>query len=110
MKLLPTLTKDTANFNFEWAGEDVQFSIYRHSLTLEVFGELKNADNDPKGMARTLTTIIADWNIEDVDCKDADAIAKSIPMEFMKLLMEKAGSLWSGDAKKPVALASGSAA
>lgn len=110
MKLLPTLTKELANFDFDWEGENIQFSAYRHSLTLDVMDEIRNIDDDPKGMARTLATILASWNIEDIDCKDADAIAKHIPMEFMKLLMEKVAAIWTGDAKKPLASASGSAA
>jgi hypothetical protein len=110
MRLLPTLTKDTANFDFEWAGENVQFSAYRHVLTVNFLSSLKNAENEPKQFAEMLTKIIATWNIEDVDCKDVEAIAEHIPMEFMKLLMDKVSSIWNGEKKSLEASASGSAA
>jgi hypothetical protein len=109
MKLLPTLTKDVANFEIEWNGEAVQFSAKRNVLSPRMLKRFSDVEKDPMQMAYALAEILSSWDIEDVDCTDAEQLA-NLPIEFLAKLIEKIGETWAGDAKKPQALASGSAA
>jgi hypothetical protein len=109
MRLLPTLTKDTANFSFEYNGETVQFSAKRNALSPKLMKRFTDIEKDPMQMAYALADILTTWDIEDVDCKDPDALG-DLPVEFLTKLIEKLGEVWSGDSKKQQALASGSVA
>ena len=109
MRLLPTLTKDTANFSFEYNGETVQFSAKRNALSPKLMKRFTDIEKDPMQMAYALASIITKWDIEDVDPTDADALG-DLPVEFLTKIVERLGEVWSGDAKKEKPLASGSAA
>jgi hypothetical protein len=109
MRLLPTLTKDTANFSIDWNGETVNFSAKRNALSPKLMKRFADIEKDPMQMAYALADILTQWDIEDVDCKDAEALG-DLPVEFLTKLIEKLGEVWSGDSKKDQPLASGSAA
>lgn len=109
MKLLPTLTKDAATFSFDWNGETVQFTAKRNALTPKLMKRFTDLEKDPMQMAYALADILVSWDIEDVDCKDAEALA-NLPVDFLSLLIEKIGESWSGEKKSLEASASGSAA
>ena len=101
MRLLPTLTKDTANFSFEYNGETVQFSAKRNALSPKLMKRFTDIEKDPMQMAYALAEILTKWDIEDVDCTDADALG-NLPVEFLTKIVEKLGEVWSGE-KKPQA-------
>lgn len=109
MKLLPTLTKDTATFEIEWSDEKIQFSAKRNILSPRLMKRFTDVEKDPMQMAYALSEILSSWEIEDVDCTDAEQLA-NLPVEFLAKIVEKIGETWGGDAKKPQALANGSAA
>jgi hypothetical protein len=102
MKLLPTLTKDAANFEIEWDGNPVKFSAKRHALTPRLMKRFSNVEKDPMEMAYALSEILDKWDITDVDCKDAEALG-GLPVEFLAKLVEKIGETWAGE-KKPQAI------
>jgi hypothetical protein len=109
MRLLPTLTKDTAAFEMEWAGEKIQFTAKRNVLSPKMMKRFADVEKDPMQMAYALAEILASWDIEDVDCTDADALG-NLPVEFLGQVIEKIGETWAGKKPTPEALASGSAA
>jgi hypothetical protein len=108
MRLLPTLTKDTATFEMEWAGEKIQFTAKRNVLSPRMMKRFADVEKDPMQMAYALAEILASWDIEDVDCTDAEQLA-NLPVEFLGKVIEKIGETWAGDQKKPEASAAGSA-
>lgn len=109
MRLLPTLTKDTANFSIDWNGEQVGFSAKRNVLSPKLMKRFTDIEKDPMQMAYALADILTSWDIEDVDCKDAEALG-DLPVEFLTKLIEKLGEVWSGEKKLQATSASGSAA
>jgi hypothetical protein len=106
MRLLPTLTKDAANFTIEWNGEQVQFSAKRNALSPKLMKRFTDIEKDPMQMAFALADIIQTWDIEDVDCRDADALG-DLPIEFLTKLIEKLGEVWSGEKKSLATSAAG---
>ena len=109
MRLLPTLTKDTANLTITWDDTELGFSAKRNALTPRLMTRFSNIEKNPMEMAHALASIITKWDIEDVDPTDAEALA-DLPVEFLAKLVEKLGETWSGNPTKAEALASGSAA
>jgi hypothetical protein len=109
MRLLPTLTKDTANFSIEWNTETVNFSAKRNALSPRLMKRFTDIEKDPMQMAYAIASILTKWDIEDVDCTDAEALA-DLPVEFLTKIVEKLGEVWSGNPPKAEASASGSAA
>lgn len=108
MRLLPTLTKDTATFEMEWSGEKIQFTAKRNVLSPKMMKRFADVEKDPMQMAYALAEILASWDIEDVDCTDAEALG-NLPVEFLGKVIEKIGETWAGDQKKAEPLAAGSA-
>lgn len=108
MRLLPTLTKDVATFSFEYAGETIQFSAKRNVLSPKLMKRFTDIEKDPMQMAYALAEILTKWDIEDVDCTDAEALG-NLPVEFLTKIVEKLGEVWSGESGKVQASASGSA-
>lgn len=106
MRLLPTLTKDAATFSFEWNGEPIHFSAKRNALTPKLMKRFTDVEKDPMQMAFALADILVSWDIEDVDCKDAEQLA-DLPVEFLSKIIEKIGESWSGEKKSHEASASG---
>ena len=100
---------DSASFEVEWNGEKIGFSAKRNVLSPKLMKRFTDIEKDPMQMAYALATIITQWDIEDVDCTDADALG-DLPVEFLTKIVERLGEVWSGDSKKQQALASGSAA
>ena len=107
MKLLPTLTKETATFEIDWRGNPVQFTASRDGLSPRLMKRFTDVEKDPMQMAYALSDILVSWDIEDVDCKDPEALAP-LPVEFLSKLIEKVGETWSGRPTSPAASASGS--
>lgn len=109
MRLLPTLTKDVANLSMEWNGETVAFSAKRNALSPRLMRRFTDIEKNPMEMAYALASLLTKWDIEDVDCTDAEALG-DLPVEFLAKVVEKIGETWSGNPTKAEASASGSAA
>ena len=96
-------------FDCEWKGEAFWFEAKKTTLTPFFLKHVETTVDYPAALADILT----DWNITDGDTEkwgiDADSLAR-LPVEFLGYLLSKIGESWSGDKKKPVASASGSAA
>lgn len=108
MRLLPTLTKDAANLSIEWNGEQIGFSAKRNALSPKLMKRFTDIEKDPMQMAYALADILTVWDIEDVDCRDAEALG-NLPVEFLSKFVEKIGETWSGEKKPQTNSASGSA-
>lgn len=106
MRLLPTLTKDTATFEIEWNDEKIGFSAKRNVLSPRLMKRFTDIEKDPMQMAYALASIITKWDIEDVDPTDADALG-DLPVEFLTKIVEKLGEVWSGEKKSLAASPNG---
>ena len=109
MKLLPTLTKETANFSIVYNDQTVNFSAKRNAVTPMLAKRFVDVEKDPMQMAYALSEILESWDIEDVDCHNPDQLGR-LPIDFISVIIEKLGETFSGNAPKPSHLQSGSAA